>query len=131
MQCQKNSSWFIDGVGAEISGLLKTDCNVIASFRAGKMERGILVHEWRRLNERERRIFLQRYSCCMLELQRVGGRGGASLIFCVKYTRKVSFDRYPSIKTPICQPPEVVSNRVVRGTRAAADNYFVYPFMWR
>lgn len=54
VQCQKNTRWFIDGVGEEISGLLKTDCNVIASVGAGKMERGILVREWHRLNGHER-----------------------------------------------------------------------------
>lgn len=46
----------MDGVVAEISRLLKTDCNAIAPFRAGKMGRGIVVHEWCRLNECARRI---------------------------------------------------------------------------
>lgn len=46
----------------QIRGLLKTDCNVIASFRAGKKRKGgILVHEWCCLNEHERWIVLQ---CC-------------------------------------------------------------------
>lgn len=58
VQCQKNTRWFRDGVGEEISGLLKTDCNVIASVGAGKMERGILVREWSRLNRHERRRVL-------------------------------------------------------------------------
>lgn len=62
------------------------------SIQPGKRWRGILVHEWCCLNERVRRIVLQRYSCCTMEFCSVlvseshgltprGGRGGVSLIF--------------------------------------------------
>lgn len=101
-----NSGWFVDGAGAEISRLLKTECNVIAQFRAEKMGRGILVHEWCRLNERVRRIALQRYlhSCCTLEfcsmlvseshgLTPRKWEGRCVPDFCVKCERSVSFNQ--------------------------------------
>lgn len=71
----------------------------------GKTGRGILVHEWRRLNERERCIAPQRYSCCMLECCRSHGlthrewEGRCGPDFCVKCDSSVSFNQDPSIKT--------------------------------
>lgn len=107
MQFEKTGQ-LLDGAGAEISRLLKTGCNVIAPFRAGKMGRGILVDEWRCFNECARHIALQHYlhSCCTLEscsmlVSRFYGltprkeKGGVSLIFlfvslCVKCEKSVS-----------------------------------------
>lgn len=64
-----NSGQFVDGAGAEISRLLKTECNVIAGYRTGKMGRGILVHEWCCFSDCASHIALQCYlhSCCTLE----------------------------------------------------------------
>lgn len=64
-----NSGQFVDGAGAEISRLLKTECNVIAGYRTGKMGRGILVHEWCCFSDCVSHIALQCYlhSCCTLE----------------------------------------------------------------
>lgn len=57
----------MDGVGVEISRFLKTDCNVMALFGAGRMGRGSGEHEWCRLNGRAKHIALQHYPCCTLE----------------------------------------------------------------
>lgn len=64
-----NSGQFVDGAGAEISRLLKTECNVITGYRTGKMGRGILVHEWCCFSDCASHIALQCYlhSCCTLE----------------------------------------------------------------
>ena len=104
----------IDGAGAEKSRLLKTGCNVIALFGAGKIGRGILVHEWRCFNECARHIALQHYlhSCCTLEScsMLVSGFYGLTprkwerrcvidfslyvcVCVCVKYEESVSFSQ--------------------------------------
>lgn len=63
------------------------------------------MHEWRRLNERERCIAPQRYSYCMLECCRSHGlthrewEGRCGPDFCVKCDSSVSFNQDPSIKT--------------------------------
>lgn len=66
---KKTQHRFVVKSEAQISRLLKTGCNVIVLAHAGKMGRGISVHEWCCFSECTRSIALQHYlhSCCTLE----------------------------------------------------------------